>query len=198
MFNVASLTCICLFVCLSGWLLVLRKKSSGWCTFGLCVETKRNSARTLHGGCWTSRPRAQSRSSEDTRAHTRSHSSGWKMKMAVSTMRCVTFSLKQDCFTWTVLHHWTHEWSYMVGCMCDSQLIVLHFRCRFVFSSSLHSRVCGKAVPFLSNNDLKGIVQPDMLPRLLICGKGSKANINIKSQVYPLLATLAFLPRLYL
>lgn len=90
------------------------------------------------------------------------------------TLHCVTLSLKHDCTTWAVSYHWTWEWCNMVGWTCDSQLIVLHLCCRFVFSSSLHSRVSGKAVPFISNNDLKGIVQPDMVTQLSVSGKAQK------------------------
>lgn len=44
--------------------LLIRKKCSGWCTCGLCVETRRSSTPTLLGDCSTSLPPARNRSSE--------------------------------------------------------------------------------------------------------------------------------------
>lgn len=168
---VTSLMCMCV------WLLVSRRKSSGWCTFGLCVETRKSSTPTLPGGCWTSPPRAQSRSSEElegTRACARTHTHGSRWKEVAVLIRPTEwhFSLKHDCTTWAVSSYWTWDWCHTVGCTCDCRHIVLHFRYRFVFSSSLCSRVCGKAVPFISI--IKGIVQPDMLTRLSVSGKAQK------------------------
>lgn len=154
------------------WLLVFRRKSSGWCTFGLCAETRRSLTHMLPGGCWTSQPRARSRSSEELEGtHTRLKMEG---SDCAHTIHCVTLSLKHDCTTLAVPYHWTRDWCHMVGCTCDCWHIVLHFCYRFVFSSSLCSRVCGKAAPFISNNDLKGIVQLDMLTQLSISGKAQK------------------------
>lgn len=43
---------------------LIRIKCWGWCTCGLCVETKRSSTRTPHGDYSTSPPPARNRSSE--------------------------------------------------------------------------------------------------------------------------------------
>lgn len=53
-----------------------RKKSSGWCTCGLCAETRKSSTRTPPGDCWISPPRARSRSSKTLWCALNTHSQG--------------------------------------------------------------------------------------------------------------------------
>lgn len=90
--------CLCLSVCLS--FLFWRKRFLGWCMFGLCVEIRRSSTPTLPGGCWTSQPRAQSRSSEEP-DDTHTHGSRWK-EVAVHT--CTHSTVWHFPWSMTVLH----------------------------------------------------------------------------------------------